>query len=199
MYKGQERPEENKMVLMEETIMFKKSTKVMSAIAAAVLSVTALSATANAYVVQPPMHNQYGQPVTNYNQTVRIVQPVNNNTRRNNTIVNTTIVNARVPSYVAGYRLTSTGNVNSNITFANYGNGSKSVIFRKAKGSTGLNYSYPGTFRTGVNGVSVVYKGTNQGYFTATWSRGQFNYIIKSSHPLDPSQMNALVAAMINA
>ncbi|MBQ7991299.1 MAG: hypothetical protein IJ251_09665 [Oscillospiraceae bacterium] len=167
--------------------MFKKSAKIMSALTAAVISASVLSAAAGAVgavTVQPPMHNSNGQPV-NYNPGY--VRPVNNGG-----------VTLTVPTYTNGYRIRNTSVVSANIAQATYANGAKTLIVRKARGSVGMSYSYPGTFRTYVGGVPVIYRGTRDGYYVATWSRGQYNYIVKSSHPLNLGQMNGLVMSVLN-
>ncbi|MBQ7991168.1 MAG: hypothetical protein IJ080_01710 [Oscillospiraceae bacterium] len=154
--------------------MFKKSAKIMSAVAAVVISAGILTVPAGAV---------YNPPVT--------ITPVTNNYYQN--------VRFYIPTFVNGYVLTGSSQVNARIAQANYSYGNQTLVVRKAVGGTGISVNYPGTFRTVVSGRPVVYKGTRQGYYAATWSNGQYNYVVKSSHPLNMAQMNTIVAALINA
>ncbi|MBR4223767.1 MAG: hypothetical protein IKR73_03045 [Oscillospiraceae bacterium] len=146
-------------------------------IAATIITVTGLSATAGAvtYINTAPTYTPVS---TVYYSGVRM--------------------NA-VPVTINGYRLTSTRNVNNNIAQATFACGGMNVTVRKAVGSTGISTSYPGTYRTSIRGRAVEFKGTRQGYYTATWRNGQYNYVVKSSHPFDMAQMTGFVAAMMNA
>ena len=156
--------------------MFKKTaTRIAATAIAMTAAVSGLSATASAYTV-----------TYNY-QPAAVYQPV----RRT--------VPMRVPANLGSYHCNGIVNVSQNIAQATYYAGGKQIVVRKANGSTGLANNYPGTLRTYVNGWNVTYKGTTAGYYTATWSRNGYNYIVKSNKPLNKTQMDNTVKTMLNA
>ena len=156
--------------------MFKKTaTRIAATAIAMTAAVSGLSATASAYTV-----------TYNYQPTA-VYQPV----RRT--------VPMRVPANLGSYHCNGIVNVSQNIAQATYYAGGKQIVVRKANGSTGLANNYPGTLRTYVNGWNVTYKGTTAGYYTATWSRNGYNYIVKSNKPLNKTQMDNTVKTMLNA
>lgn len=171
------KPENKKRAkLEEEIIMFKKTaTRIAATAIAMTAAVSGLSATASAYTV-----------TYNYQPTA-VYQPV----RRT--------VPMRVPANLGSYHCNGIVNVSQNIAQATYYAGGKQIVVRKANGSTGLANNYPGTLRTSVNGWNVTYKGTTAGYYTATWSRNGYNYIVKSNKPLNKTQMDNTVKTMLNA
>ena len=156
--------------------MFKKTaTRIAATAIAMTAAVSGLSATASAYTV-----------TYNY-QPAAVYQPV----RRT--------VPMRVPANLGSYHCNGIVNVSQNIAQATYYAGGKQIVVRKANGSTGLANNYPGTLRTYVNGWNVTYKGTTAGYYTATWSRNGYNYIVKSNKPLNKTQMDNTVKTMLIA
>ena len=156
--------------------MFKKTaTRIAATAIAMTAAVSGLSATASAYTV-----------TYNYQPTA-VYQPV----RRT--------VPMRVPANLGSYHCNGIVNVSQNIAQATYYAGGKQIVVRKANGSTGLANNYPGTLRTYVNGWNITYKGTTAGYYTATWSRNGYNYIVKSNKPLNKTQMDNTVKTMLNA
>ncbi len=160
--------------------MFKKTaTRIAATAIAMTAAVSGLSATASAYTVT---YNY--QPTATY-------QPVYQPVRRT--------VPMRVPANLGSYHCNGIVNVSQNIAQATYYAGGKQIVVRKANGSTGLANNYPGTLRTYVNGWNVTYKGTTAGYYTATWSRNGYNYIVKSNKPLNKTQMDNTVKTMLNA
>ena len=138
-------------------------------------AVSGLSATASAYTVN------YGYYPTPVYQPVQQVVPM------------------RVPANLGSYHCNGIVNINQNIAQATYYAGAKQIVVRKARGNTGLANNYPGTLRTSVNGWTITYKGTTAGYYTATWSKNGYNYIVKSNKPLNKTQMDNTVKTMLNA
>ena len=172
--------------MLKEEVIMKKNMKVITSAMAAVMTASVLASTASAYSVQPPMHNQYGQPVY-YN--VRLVQPINYSSN----------VPLSVPTNLGSFRLTSRRAVSRNISEAIYQVGGRQITLRKARGTTGISNNYPGTYRCNINGYTVTFKGNMKGYYTATWSRGGYNYIVKSKTALNMTQMTNTVRTLINA
>ena len=161
---------------MKNTVLTKVSTLVLSAAA----SLSFIAPSVGARTVIPPMHNANGTPV--------IIQ---------RTVVNT--VPFRVPYVLGSFNLGNAGSVNANISQATYYSGSRQVVFRKARGNTGLVANFPGTYHVNISGRSVVLKGTNQGYFTAQWSSGGYNYSISCNTPMNYAQMEFLVSHLTNS
>ena len=182
--------------------MFKRTaTRIAAAMIAVTAAVSGLSATASAYTITPsrntyqPVYQPVRQTVT-YTYRPTAIYPTavaSNNTRVANNI------RMNVPSVLGSYRCTGVTGVTASISQAVYSAGGKTINVRKASGSCGLSNNYPGTLRTNVNGCSVIYKGTTSGYFTATWSRNGYNYMIQSNVPLNKTQMDNTVKTMLNA
>ena len=105
----------------------------------------------------------------------------------------------RPTSCIGTYRRISSGYINPNIGQAVYAINGKQLIVRKAKGSTGMVSSYPGTYRAYVSGCSVLLRGTNQGYLTAEWTRNGYSYSMSSNTPLTLTNMTNYITAAANA
>ncbi len=173
---------------MKKSFVSKAAAIVLSAAAAFSFMAPAASA---ATIRNAPMHNQYGQPV-NYN--TRVVTPVRTTQTR---VV--TGVPIYLPSVLGSFSLGNYGQINTNITQAVYVSGNRQVIVRKARGATGMNANFPGVYRKTISGRSILLKGTNQGYFTAEWTCGAYNYSISTNTPMIYAQMEFLVSHLISA
>ncbi|MBQ5310543.1 MAG: hypothetical protein ILP19_00660 [Oscillospiraceae bacterium] len=162
-----------------------KKSVIINKMLAVILSGTAvlssMSVAVGAVNVQPPMHDQYGRPVTGY-----VVQQA-----------------AGIPfaptSYIGNYRRISAGAVNQNISQATYDYNGRRLILRKARGSTGMHSTYPITYRTYSYGCNILLTGNRNGYFTAEWSKNGYCYSMSSNVPLTEVEILRYFTAATNA